>query len=60
MKNPTHSFRETKVQPIQELQIKNKTVMRWSLRKKGHFFAPFILSKGNFFNICVLAQCIVY
>ena len=29
-------------------------------RKKGAFFVPFILSEGNFFIICVLAQCIVY
>ena len=28
-------------------------------RKKRAFFVPFILSKGNFFNICVLSQCIV-
>ena len=24
------------------------------------FFVPFILSEGNFFNICVLSECIVY
>ena len=29
-------------------------------RKKKAFFVPFILSLGNFFNICVLSQCIVY
>ena len=29
-------------------------------RKKRVFFAPFILSEGNFFNICVFAQCILY
>ena len=29
-------------------------------RKKKTFFVPFILSKGNFFNVCVLSQCIVY
>ena len=29
-------------------------------RKKGHFFVPFILPKGYFFNICVLSQWIVY
>ena len=29
-------------------------------RKKKVFFVPFILSLGNFFNICVLSQCIVY
>ena len=28
--------------------------------KRRHFFVPFILSKGNFFKICVLSQCIVY
>ena len=28
--------------------------------KKRAFFVPFILSKGNCFNICVLPQCIVY
>ena len=28
--------------------------------KRGHFFVQFILSKGNFFKICVLSQCIVY
>ena len=29
-------------------------------RKKRAFYVPFILSKGNFFNICVLSRCIVY
>ena len=29
-------------------------------RKKRAFFVPFILSEGNFFNICVLSQCKVY
>ena len=28
--------------------------------KKRAFFVPFTLSKGNFFKICVLSQCIVY
>ena len=41
--------------PIEESQIKSKTVMSWS-----SFFVPFILSEGNFFKICVLSQCIVY
>ena len=27
-------------------------------RKNRTFFVPFILSKGNFFKICVLSQCI--
>ena len=36
MENPTHSFRETKLvfQLIYESQIKSKTVMSWSSRKK--------------------------
>ena len=37
--------------------------MMWSWLKKKEgiiFFVPFILSKANFFNICVLSQCIVY
>ena len=29
-------------------------------KKKRAFFVPFLLSEGNFFNICVLSQCIVY
>ena len=63
IENPTHSFRETNLvpQPIEESQIKSKTVMSWSLRqKKRVFFVPLILSEGNFFKICVLFQCIVY
>ena len=31
-----------------------------SERKIRAFFVPFILSEGNFFNICVLSQCILY
>ena len=36
MGNPKHSFRETDLvlQLIEELQIKSKTVMSWSSRKK--------------------------
>ena len=35
--------------------------MSWSLQKKKEgIFVPFILYEGNFFNICVLSQCIVY
>ena len=29
-------------------------------RKKRAIFVPFILSKENFFRICVLSQCMVY
>ena len=31
----------------------------WERKKEG-LFLPFILSQGNFFNIVVLSQCIVY
>ena len=58
-----HSFRETNLVPqlIEESQIKSKTVMSWSSRKKERtFIVPFILSEGNFFKICVLSQYIVY
>ena len=40
-----------------------KVKLRWDgarERKKRAFFLPFILSEGNFFNICVLCQCKVY
>ena len=29
-------------------------------RKKSAFFVTFILSEGNFVNICILSQCILY
>ena len=36
-------------------------VMSWSSRKKKEgFFVPSILFEGNFFNIYILSQCIVY
>ena len=63
MENSTHSFRETNfmLQRIQESQIKSKTVVGWSLRKKeGISYAVFFLSEGIFCNICVSSQCIVY
>ena len=63
IENFTHSFIEMNLvlQIIWESQIKSKTVMSWSSRKKKRtFFVPFILSEENFFNICVLFQCIVY
>ena len=35
--------------------------MSWSPRKKKRAsFVSFFLSKGNFFKICVLSQCILY
>ena len=53
MENHTLSFRKTNVvfQLMYEPQIKSKTVMSWSSRKKkeGIYFV-----EGNFFNICIL------
>ena len=35
--------------------------MSWSSQKKKEgIFVCFIMTEGNFFNICVLSQCIVY
>ena len=51
MEKPTHSFRETDIvlQFIQESQIKSKTVMSWSSRKKkGHFLYRLFCPKGIF------------
>ena len=46
MENPTYSFRDMNLvlQLIEESQINRA------------FFVPFILSEGNFFNICVYAN----
>ena len=46
MEKPTRSFRETKfvLQLILKSEIKSKTMMSWSSRKKKRaFFVPFIL-----------------
>ena len=58
MENPKHSFSKTNfvLQLILESQIKSKTVMSWSLRKKRKkrdFFVLFILSEGN---ICFISM----
>ena len=42
---------------------KLKVKLRWvgaRERKIRAYFVPFALSEGNFSNICVLSQCIVY
>ena len=66
LENPTHSFREKNLalQLMQKSQIKSKTVMSWSSRKKkrGHFFEPYICPKGIFvtFVFYLNAQSIEY
>ena len=63
MENPAHSFRETNLvlQFIWESQIKSKTVMSWSSRKKKEdIFCTAYFVQRNFFSICVLSKCIVY
>ena len=61
LENPTHRSREINLvlQLVLKLQIKSTTMMSWS-SQKSTFFATFILSEGNFFNIYVISQCIVY
>ena len=57
MESPTHSFKSS---------FKNRALkvkLCWVVackRKNRAFFVPFIFSNGNFFNISVLSQCIVY
>ena len=61
IENTTNGFRDTNLvlQLIHESQIKSKTAMSWSSRKKKRaFFVPFVLSEGNIFKICVLYQYI--
>ena len=52
MENPTHRFRETNLvlHLIQESQIKSKTEMSWSSRKKKEdIFCTAYLVQSNFF-----------
>ena len=42
------------------MRIKRKTVMSWSSWKKKERIVKFVLSKENYFNICVLSYCVVY
>ena len=63
MENPTHSFRDTKLvlQLIQESQIKSKSIMSWSSRrKKEGIFCDVYFAQREFFKNCVLSQYIVY
>ena len=60
MENATRTFREMNVvlQLVYKLQIKYKTLISWSLRKKKEciFCNVFFIWK-TFFNICVLSWC---
>ena len=52
MENLTHSFRETNLvlQLIEESQIKSKTVMSWSSRKKKEdIFCTIYFVRSKFF-----------
>ena len=52
MENLTHSFTETKLvlQLIEKSQIKSKTVVSWSLRKKkARIFCTVYFVRRNFF-----------
>ena len=65
-KNETESKKENPRGTLCFSSYKNRKLKVKLLRvgarekKKRAFFVPFILSEGNFFNICVLSQCIVY
>ena len=61
MENPTKSFRETNLvlQLIEESQIKSKTVMSWSSRKKkeGIFRTVYFVRKEFFFkDLCFISM----
>ena len=47
--------------PYKNRKLKVKFVMSWSSRKKkqGIFYTAYFVRR-NFFNICVLSQCIMY
>ena len=66
MENPTHSFKETKLvlHLIKELQIKKKTVMSWSSRKKKEaiFYTVYFVRREFFlrFVFCLNVKCIEY
>ena len=62
MENPTHTFREMKLQ-LSSYKNRELKVKLWWVgaheRKKSVFFVTFILPEGNFLNPCVLSQCIL-
>ena len=61
------NFHKNETEPRQTLcfssyENRKSKVKLWRVgaRERKAFFAPFILSKTNFFDICVLSQCIVF
>ena len=61
MENPTHSFRERNLvlQLIKKSQIKSKTVMNWSLRKKKEdiFCTVYFVRRNLFFkHLCFISM----
>ena len=64
MENPTHTFLERRNLSFNSYNNHKLKIKLWWVgaceRKKRANFVPFVLSEGNFFNIYVLSQCIVY
>ena len=64
MENPTHSVLERWTLCFSSCKnLKLKVKLWWVSaheRNKSAFFVKTILPEENFFNICVLSQCIVY
>ena len=63
MENLTQSF-EGQTLCFSSFKNRKLKIKLWSVgaheRKKRAFFVLFILPKKDFFNICVLSQCMVY
>ena len=58
-----HTVLERRALCFSSLKHRKLKVKLWwagARQRKKVYFVPFINSKRNFFNICVLAQCIVY
>ena len=64
MENPTHIVLERWTLCFSSYKNLKLKVQLWWVgaheRNKSAFFVKTILPEGNFFNICVLSQCIVY
>ena len=63
MENP-HTVLERPTLSFSSYKNRKLKVKLWWVgaheRKKRAFFVPFILSEGNFFNICLLSQYVVF